>query len=211
MRNFIHNLYWILIWCLVIVGGVLVLDYRAAYACDVTYVTNKQAAFAYLRDQRRVSPQTLRAYRGDLEQFGAYLAEDRPGGKAPGPESSILKLKGTELQQAVDELYVEAAGYYALPCVPNQYTLDFPESDRVGVSHGRVAAVVLGRGDAGGGPGVFHLYRDYPGRILPSDGLQCTDDCRFHFSMGASHAGDFRANGGDPRRRSVSGLPGFLH
>ena len=53
-------------------------------------------------------------------------------GKAPGPESSILKLKGTELQQAVDELYVEAAGYYALPYVPSQYALDFPESDRVG-------------------------------------------------------------------------------
>ena len=53
-------------------------------------------------------------------------------GKAPGPESSILKLKGTELQQAVDELYVEVAGYYALPYVPDQYTLDFPDEDRIG-------------------------------------------------------------------------------
>ena len=53
-------------------------------------------------------------------------------GKAPGPESSILKLRGTELQQAVDELYLEAAGYYALPFVPAQYTLDFPLEDRVG-------------------------------------------------------------------------------
>ena len=53
-------------------------------------------------------------------------------GKAPGPESSILKLRGTELQQAVDELYLEAAGYYALPFVPDQYTLDFPAGDRVG-------------------------------------------------------------------------------
>ncbi|NIL95366.1 MAG: pimeloyl-CoA dehydrogenase large subunit [Woeseiaceae bacterium] len=53
-------------------------------------------------------------------------------GKAPGPESSILKLKGTELQQAVDELFLEAAGYYALPYVPAQYTLDFPLEDRVG-------------------------------------------------------------------------------
>jgi alkylation response protein AidB-like acyl-CoA dehydrogenase len=53
-------------------------------------------------------------------------------GKAPGPESSILKFKGTELQQAVDELYVEAAGYYALPYVPDQYVLDFPDEDRVG-------------------------------------------------------------------------------
>ena len=53
-------------------------------------------------------------------------------GKAPGPESSILKLKGTELQQAVDELYVEAAGYYALPFVPDQYALDFPQENHVG-------------------------------------------------------------------------------
>jgi alkylation response protein AidB-like acyl-CoA dehydrogenase len=27
---------------------------------------------------------------------------------------------------------VEAAGYYALPYVPSQYSLDFPVSDRVG-------------------------------------------------------------------------------
>jgi alkylation response protein AidB-like acyl-CoA dehydrogenase len=53
-------------------------------------------------------------------------------GKAPGPESSILKFKGTELQQAVDTLYLEAAAYYALPYVPDQYVLDFPEQDRVG-------------------------------------------------------------------------------
>jgi len=53
-------------------------------------------------------------------------------GKAPGPESSILKLKGTELQQAVDELCMEAAGYYALPYVPEQYAVDFPVAERVG-------------------------------------------------------------------------------
>lgn len=42
-------------------------------------------------------------------------------GKAPGPESSILKIAGTELQQAIDTLYLDAAGYYALPYVPAQY------------------------------------------------------------------------------------------
>lgn len=42
-------------------------------------------------------------------------------GKAPGPESSILKIKGTEVQQALDELYVEMAGIYALPFLPQQY------------------------------------------------------------------------------------------
>ncbi len=52
-------------------------------------------------------------------------------GKAPGPESSILKIKGTEMQQAVDKLFLEAAGYYALPYVPHQYALDY-EGDFVG-------------------------------------------------------------------------------
>ncbi len=53
-------------------------------------------------------------------------------GKAPGAESSILKFVGTEIQQAIDELYVEAAGYYALPFVPDQYAPDFDVDARVG-------------------------------------------------------------------------------
>ena len=46
-------------------------------------------------------------------------------GKAPGPESSILKIIGTEMQQAIDTLYMDAAGYYALPYVSEQYADDF--------------------------------------------------------------------------------------
>ncbi len=53
-------------------------------------------------------------------------------GNAPGPESSILKIAGTEMQQRIDMLFVEAAGYYALPFVPEQYAADFPEEDHVG-------------------------------------------------------------------------------
>lgn len=53
-------------------------------------------------------------------------------GNAPGPESSILKFRGTEVEQAIDTLFLEAAGYYALPYVPEQFTLEFPEEDRVG-------------------------------------------------------------------------------
>ncbi|MBV1921277.1 MAG: acyl-CoA dehydrogenase family protein [Pseudomonadales bacterium] len=34
-------------------------------------------------------------------------------GGAPGPESSILKIRGTEIQQAVSELTIEACGHYA--------------------------------------------------------------------------------------------------
>jgi alkylation response protein AidB-like acyl-CoA dehydrogenase len=36
-------------------------------------------------------------------------------GKGPGPESSILKIKGTEIQQALSELMMYAVGPYALP------------------------------------------------------------------------------------------------
>jgi len=53
-------------------------------------------------------------------------------GRAPGPESSILKIRGTEVQQAIDALFLEAAGYYALPYLPAQYHEDFPVDDRIG-------------------------------------------------------------------------------
>ncbi len=35
--------------------------------------------------------------------------------KAPGPEASILKIKGTEIQQAIAELMMQAVGRHALP------------------------------------------------------------------------------------------------
>ena len=42
------------------------------------------------------------------------LAAMSKGGH-PGPESSILKIKGTDLQQGLSDLFVEALGYYAHP------------------------------------------------------------------------------------------------
>ncbi len=36
-------------------------------------------------------------------------------GKGPGPESSVLKIKGTEAQQRITELLLEAAGIYGAP------------------------------------------------------------------------------------------------
>jgi len=50
---------------------------------------------AYLQDQRRASPETLRAYEGDLAQFGAFLSEEHAGGPAPGPEKiDALAVRG---------------------------------------------------------------------------------------------------------------------
>ncbi len=53
-------------------------------------------------------------------------------GKAPGPESSILKLVGTEILQTIDALYMEAAGYYALPYVREHFEDNVPDDERFG-------------------------------------------------------------------------------
>jgi alkylation response protein AidB-like acyl-CoA dehydrogenase len=38
-------------------------------------------------------------------------------GQRPGAEASMLKCKGTDLQQAISELSVEAVGYYVMPFI----------------------------------------------------------------------------------------------
>lgn len=52
-------------------------------------------------------------------------------GQAPGPESSILKIKGTELAQSIDELHAEIAACGGLPYLPWQLEEDF-DGERVG-------------------------------------------------------------------------------
>ncbi len=50
-------------------------------------------------------------------------------GKGPGPESSLLKVKGTEIQQRLTELTLEAVGYYGTPdfrSFPADGSNDFP-------------------------------------------------------------------------------------
>ncbi|MCG8673367.1 MAG: acyl-CoA dehydrogenase family protein [Pseudomonadales bacterium] len=48
-----------------------------------------------------------------LEYTELRVISSVAAGGAPGPESSILKIKGTEIQQAIAELSVEACGHYA--------------------------------------------------------------------------------------------------
>lgn len=50
------------------------------------------------------------------------LAQVAQGG-APGPESSILKIRGTELGQAIAMMTIEAFGYYGMP-YPEQTLID---------------------------------------------------------------------------------------
>lgn len=61
-------------------------------------------------------------------------------GKAPGPESSILKIVGTELAQSIDKLFVELAGYHSLPFVPEQFEEGF-QGDPVGPGNSAASAL----------------------------------------------------------------------
>jgi alkylation response protein AidB-like acyl-CoA dehydrogenase len=56
-----------------------------------------------------------------LELTDLRVASAEREGRAPGPEASILKIKGTEIQQTLTELMMEAVGPYALPYIPQQW------------------------------------------------------------------------------------------
>jgi alkylation response protein AidB-like acyl-CoA dehydrogenase len=51
-------------------------------------------------------------------------------GGMPGAESSFLKIMGTEVRQAISNLYREAAGPYALPFIPEEDEIVGPEFAR---------------------------------------------------------------------------------
>ena len=62
-------------------------------------------------------------------------------GNAPGPESSLLKIRGTEIQQRLDELFMEAAGYFSLPYVPDQDSFESNETMHVGFGSDTVSSL----------------------------------------------------------------------
>jgi pimeloyl-CoA dehydrogenase large subunit len=54
----------------------------------------------------------------EMTQLRVVAAERRRTGNTPDPASSILKLKGSEIQQRTTELLLEVVGPYALPYQP---------------------------------------------------------------------------------------------
>lgn len=62
-----------------------------------------------------------------LEITNLRALADESQKKAPGPEASILKLKGTEIQQALSELMMYAVGPYALPFQRESFDMPKPE------------------------------------------------------------------------------------
>ena len=72
----------------------------------------------------------------EVTELRTLAAESK--GKGPGPEASILKIKGTEIQQRITELVVEAVGNYGFVEVPTGDTLG--NEFNVGPEHGHGAA-----------------------------------------------------------------------
>jgi alkylation response protein AidB-like acyl-CoA dehydrogenase len=60
-----------------------------------------------------------------LDMTMLRLASAESAGKPPGPEASLLKIKGSELQQSLTEVLIEAIAYYGFP------------HDREALEHGR--------------------------------------------------------------------------
>ena len=58
-----------------------------------------------------------------LESLVLRVLSDESAGKGPGPEASFLKIRGTEVQQGITELLIEAIGNYAHPFVPESMKL----------------------------------------------------------------------------------------
>ena len=53
-----------------------------------------------------------------MTQLRVVAAERNRKGNKPDPASSILKIKGSEIQQTISELLLEVVGPYALPYQP---------------------------------------------------------------------------------------------
>jgi len=54
----------------------------------------------------------------ELTQMRVVANESKNGRGKPDPASSILKIKGSEIQQTIAELQMQALGHYALPWLP---------------------------------------------------------------------------------------------
>ncbi|WP_296223042.1 acyl-CoA dehydrogenase family protein [Ralstonia sp. UBA689] len=63
-----------------------------------------------------------------LEVTVLRVVSSENAGKGPGPEASLLKIKGTQIQQMLTELMVEAVGPYAQPFDPSYLEGEVPQA-----------------------------------------------------------------------------------
>lgn len=74
---------------------------------------------------RRITEVEIELAALEFTELRTLAAEQ--AGQGPGPESSVLKIRGTEIQQQITELVVEAVGHYASPFLePEQEGANVP-------------------------------------------------------------------------------------
>ncbi len=81
---------------------------------------------ALIEDQRfrdRIAQVELELMALEITNLRVLSAEGKK--QAPGPEASILKIKGSEIQQMLSELMMQALGHYALPWLPEALDADW--------------------------------------------------------------------------------------
>jgi alkylation response protein AidB-like acyl-CoA dehydrogenase len=96
--------------------------------------------------QKRVSDMEIELMA--LEYTELRVLASLAAGGAPGAESSLLKIKGTEIQQSVQELCMEVAGYYQ-GLLPTELSADvvghsFGSEARQAYMYGRAATIYGG-------------------------------------------------------------------
>src|SRR6202453_2282805 len=69
--------------------------------------------------RKRVADVEIELKALEMTQLRVVAADSKRTDRKPDPASSILKIKGSELQQATTELLMQVVGPYALPYVPD--------------------------------------------------------------------------------------------
>lgn len=74
-----------------------------------------------------------------LESVVMRVLYAEQAGEGPGPEASLLKIKGTLIQQELTHLAKDAVGYYAYPFVPDAFDAGWNE-EPIGPDYAKTAA-----------------------------------------------------------------------
>lgn len=75
-----------------------------------------------------------------LEMTSRRVLSNLSAGTAPGAASSLLKVKGTEVQQAITALLMEAVGYYGFPYIKETMLNGWQDEEPIGPEEAAVLA-----------------------------------------------------------------------
>ena len=87
--------------------------------------SNGQALIEEPRFRDKISKAEIDLMALEYTELRAVSAANQ--GKIPGTEVNLLKIRGSEMQQKISELLIEAIGYYANPFVPDSFDAGWNE------------------------------------------------------------------------------------